>query len=77
MAIPGVMLLGLGAVALYALSREKHFAVLEDGGTGHKHTVTLEGESGRSSFEEGHSHAIVDGKVRRAKGHTHPLRVLS
>lgn len=66
------------ALGLYLLGGKKHFAVLEDAGTGHKHTANLDSDkNGRSSVEEGHSHEIVEGDVKRANGHTHPLRVLS
>lgn len=66
------------AFGLYLLGGKKHFAVLEAAGTGHKHTANLDSaKTGRSSVEEGHSHEIVEGDVKRANGHTHPLTVLS
>jgi hypothetical protein len=66
------------ALGLYLLGGKKHFAVLEQGETNHKHTANLDSDNtGRSSTDEGHAHEVVEGKVRMSAGHTHPLRVLS
>jgi len=41
----------------------------------HTHFVELDGSgSGKSTTEEGHSHAVVKHKVEKSDGHTHPLR---
>lgn len=79
MRIRMALLLGAAGFGLYALLKPdtKRFSVLERGSTDHKHTVTLDDSgSGTSSYEEGHSHRVVDNTVHKADGHTHPLRVL-